>query len=256
MTAKTSRSQPPKPPTQRALADPPAGARFIAQPCCLESSALKFCSSPLAAYWRSASPISSNLRPPSLAAQGRAGTAQIVRSGYAKSGQRKKRAARLCRSSKLASEMKFGGPGRRGLGARGRPRPGDLASEVTHLPACLLGKQTRPRGVPKYDRGSTQDGAFPSITILLLIVCLAACAASQRRVDCHPQFNPSGALNYRPLFVVRDFRKSMTHILGQRHNFFVSKMVQVPADLLSANSLIQYSKYGLISLSLMRPVST
>ena len=143
-----------------------------------------------------------------------------------------------------------------GWGARGRPRPGDLASEVTHLPACLLGKQTRPRGVPKYDRGSTQDGAFPSITILLLIVYLAACAAPQRRVDCHPQFNPSGALNYRPLFVVRDFRKSMTHILGQRHNFFVSKMVQVPADLLSANSLIQYSKYGLISLSLMRPVST
>src|SRR5262249_58701139 len=63
LTAKTSRCQPPKPPTQRALADPPAGARFIAPPCCPESSALKFCSSPPAAYWRSASPIFSNPRP-------------------------------------------------------------------------------------------------------------------------------------------------------------------------------------------------
>jgi hypothetical protein len=30
----------------------------------------------------------------------------------------------------------------------------------------------------------------------------------------------------------------MTHILGQRHNFFVSKMVQVPADLLSEENAL------------------
>ena|SRR6516165_2398989 len=89
-------------------------------------------------------PISSNLRP-AVACRARAGGHGADRPGYAKSGQGKKRTARLCRSSKLALEMKFGGPGRRGLGARGRPGPGDLASEVTHLPACLLGKQTRLR---------------------------------------------------------------------------------------------------------------
>jgi hypothetical protein len=46
-----------------------------------------------------------------------------------------------------------------GWGARGRPGPGDLASEATHLPACLLGKQTGSRGVPKCDRRRTENDA-------------------------------------------------------------------------------------------------
>jgi hypothetical protein len=48
----------------------------------------------------------------------------------------------------------------------------------------------------------------------------------------------SGAVSYRPLFAVRDFRKSITHIPGQRHNPFVSKIVQVPADLLSKENAL------------------
>jgi hypothetical protein len=146
LTAKTSRSQPPKPPTQRALADPPAGARFIAQPCCLESSASKFCSSPLAAYWRSASPISSNLRP-AVACRARAGghgADRPFRVREIRSGEKEGRAFVPVLKACIGDEIWWPRPsGAGGLGVdRGRAT---WHLEVTHLPACLLGKQTRLR---------------------------------------------------------------------------------------------------------------
>jgi hypothetical protein len=85
--------------------------------------------------------------------------------------------------------MGFSGPGRRGLGARGRPGPGGLASEATRLPACLLGKRTGLLVVPKRDRKRAIFARFHQSWDWQGVY--SACArAETRRAGYQPQCTP------------------------------------------------------------------
>ena len=79
----------------------------------------------------------------SLAAQGRAATAQIVRGTRNPVREKEDRAFLPVLKACIGDEIWWPRPS--GLGGSGSTGAGDLASEVTHLPACLLGKQTRLR---------------------------------------------------------------------------------------------------------------